>query len=116
MYKLVILLKPLDEWEAFEAEWPRFLHLVESMPGLKREAVSRVESYLYGDSATIQMHELFFDTLEEAERAMASSQGQEAGRLLQEMTGGRMELFIADHKEDEIENIRKYKPEGEELG
>jgi hypothetical protein len=36
----------------------------------------------------------------------------EAGRLLQDMTGGRLNLLIADHSEDNLENIRRYrKPE-----
>jgi uncharacterized protein (TIGR02118 family) len=116
MYKLVILIQPLEDWEAFEAEWPRFLHMIERLPGLQREAISRVENFLYGDSAVTQMHELFFDTYAQAESAMASSQGQAAGRLLQEMTGGRMALFISEHKEDTIENLRKYQEEDAELG
>ena len=43
-----------------------------------------------------------------AEEAMTSNYGRRAGILLQQMTGGQMTLFIAEHKEDEITNIRKY--------
>jgi hypothetical protein len=39
---------------------------------------------------------------------MSSPEGKTAGELLQRMTGGRMSLIIADHKEDQIENIRRY--------
>ena len=109
MYKLVILVEELDDWEAFEGEWPKFLHLVEEMPGLRREATSRVERFLYGDRSYIRMHELYFDNLKDAEMALASSQGQAAGRLLQQMTAGRMSLFFAEHKEDDLANIRRYK-------
>jgi hypothetical protein len=42
---------------------------------------------------------------------MSSPDGQAAGGLLQQMTGGRMSLFIADHKEDDLENIRRYREE-----
>jgi hypothetical protein len=54
------------------------------------------------------MHELYFDSLQDLERAMASPQGREAGRLLQQMTSGRLTLFFADHKEDDLKNIRAY--------
>ena len=109
MYKLVILFEPIADWEAFESQWPQFLHLVEEMPGLRREATSRVAHFLYGQPEYARMHELYFDDLESAEAAMASDQGREAGRLLQSMSAGRLNLFLAEHKEDELENIRKYK-------
>ncbi|MBN1148003.1 MAG: hypothetical protein JXA78_12165 [Anaerolineales bacterium] len=108
MHKLVILIDDLDDWDALEAEWPRFLHNAEQMPGLLREATSRVVRPLYGNSSYLKMHELFFASLEQAEMALASSQGMAAGRLLQQMTAGRMTLFLAEHKEDDLENIRKY--------
>ena len=33
----------------------------------------------------------------------------QTGRLLQQMTAGRLNLFLAEYKEDDLENIRKYK-------
>jgi uncharacterized protein (TIGR02118 family) len=109
MHKLVILFDAPEDWQAFDDAWPQFLHHVEEMPGLRREAFCRVESFLFGACRIVQMHELFFDTLEEAQQAMASPQGQAAGRLLQTMTAGRMTFFIADHKEDDLSRIRQYK-------
>jgi uncharacterized protein (TIGR02118 family) len=108
MHKLVILIQDLEDWENFEAEWPRFLHNAEDMPGLCKEAISRVERSLYGESVYARMYELFFDSLQAAEQALASPQGQAAGKLLQQLTGGRMVLFFAEHKEDDLENIRRY--------
>lgn len=109
MHKLVILFEPPEDWPAFDDTWPRFLHQVEEMPGLRREAFCRVESFLFGSCHIAQMHELFFETFEAAQQAMASPQGQAAGQLLQEMTSGRMSLFIADHKEDDLTRIQQYK-------
>lgn len=109
MVKLVIMIEPLENWDAFEASWPRFLHLVESMPGLRREATSRVDSILYGSIQVAMVHELFFDSLESAKQAMASAEGRAAGTLLQGMTRGQVTLFLADHKEDDLSNISKYK-------
>ncbi len=50
MHKLVIWIEPLPDWERFEAEWPAFLRLAEALPGLRREATSRVEQFLYGSA------------------------------------------------------------------
>lgn len=113
MYKLVIMVRPLDDWAAFDEAWPQFLHLAESMPGLRREATSRVDSVLYGDAPVAFVHELFFDSLEAARQAMGSPEGSAAGRLLQVMTHGLVTLYLADHKEDDLENILKYKPTGD---
>jgi len=108
MVKLVILIPPLENWNAFDEAWPDFLHQVESMPGLRREASSHVDTILYGSASISRVHELFFDSLQAAQQAMASPHGQEAGKLLQLMTRGQVTLFLADHKEDDIDNIRKH--------
>lgn len=110
MFKLVILIEQQEDGARFDAEWPAFLRLAESMPGLQREATSRVDQLLYGNCRFGQMHELYFKSLTDIDQALASSQGQAAGSILQQITGGRMTLFIADHKEDELANIRKYQP------
>jgi uncharacterized protein (TIGR02118 family) len=108
MHKLVILIEDSEEWQSGETEWPEFLHLAERMPGLRREAISRVEHSLFGGNF-VQMHELFFDSLEDVERALTSPDGRSAGRLLQKMTGGHVALFFADHKEDDLVNIHKFR-------
>lgn len=116
MYKLVILIEAPDDWSAFEAGWPQFLHHAERMPGLRREATSRVEEVLFGNRTISIVHELFFDSRQAAQEAMASPQGSEAGRRLQELTQGRMTLLFAEHKEDELENILKYRQDEAESG
>ncbi len=116
MHKLVILFEPFSNVAFFEAQWPNFLHISEQMPGLRRETTSFVERTLFGQGRYVPVHELFFDTLAEAEQAMGSAQGQAAGRLLQQMTGGRMTLFFAEHHEDELVNIQKYRPGNGETG
>jgi uncharacterized protein (TIGR02118 family) len=108
MHKLVILIEPPQDEAAFEGQWPAFLHLVESLPGLQRETSSRVSHFLYGPVQVAQVHELFFETYAAAEQALASPAGRQAGHLLQQMTGGRIALFFAEHREDDIENLRRY--------
>ncbi|MBN1535662.1 MAG: EthD family reductase [Anaerolineales bacterium] len=111
MFKLVILIEEMEDSQTFDDAWPKFLHLAESMPGLQRETFSRVEVVLFGSNRPGLVHELYFDSLEAARTAMASPSGKEAGRLLQQITGGRMTLFLADHKENSLENTRKHAAE-----
>ncbi len=113
MYKLVILIEPLNDWESFEERWPAFLHAAEAMPGLRREATSLVISPLYGQAVYTRMHELFFDTIEAAEQALSSPSGQAAGGLLQQISRGKMTLFLAEHKEDDLAHILKYRSAGD---
>ena len=114
MHKLMILIETLDDWTIFDDTWPQFLHQAEDMPGLRREVTSRVDSVLFGKGDYAVIHELYFDSLGAAQEAMSSTPGREAGRILQGITGGRLTLLFADHKEDDIENIRKYKNADEE--
>ena len=109
MYKLVILIESTAGM-ALEENWPQFLHWAERMPGLRREATSHIHRLLYGGQAYALVHELFFDTYADLQRGLVSPAGQQAGRLLQSMTGGRMSLLVADHIEDDLANIRKYRP------
>jgi uncharacterized protein (TIGR02118 family) len=112
MYKLVILIEPFPEWQKLDESWPEFLHLSEEMPGLRREATSQVLEFLFGNNLYVRMHELFFDSEEELRAAMASPAGQAAGRLLQQITHGNMALFIAEHQQDDLDNIRAFKNRG----
>ena len=100
---------PADE-PAFDAAWPEFLDAAEKLPRLVREATVRVTKTLFGNAQISIIHELFFNTVEELDYALISPQGQLTGHLLQKLTGGRMLLMTAEHREDDIENIRKYKP------
>jgi hypothetical protein len=109
MYKLIILIDPIADTAAFGKTWPEFLHLAESMPGLVREATVRVQTILYGDQQINMIHELFFNTLDDLQRALASTQGQAAGKILQKITSGRMMLLTAEHKEANIANLRKFR-------
>jgi uncharacterized protein (TIGR02118 family) len=110
MVKLVILIEPGDDNRRFEEGWPQFLHNAEEMPGLQREATSHVDTMLYGSASYVLMHELFFNSLADAQQAMASPAGKAAGQTLQGITGGKLVLFFADHKEDDIANIRRFRP------
>ena len=108
MHKFIILIESTSA-PGFHNFWPRFLHAAENIPGLKREATSRINQVLYGDVQYSLVHELYFDSLPALQAGLASPAGQEAGRLLQDMTSGKVKLLIADHSEDDMENIRRYR-------
>jgi uncharacterized protein (TIGR02118 family) len=112
MHKLVILIETPEAQEDFDEAWPQFLHISERMPGLAREATSRVEQVLYGRCQPVLMHELFFDSFADLQQAMTSPEGRAAGEMLQKMTGGRLTLILADHKEDNLDHIRSYDQPG----
>ena len=108
MHKLMIIIETLHDPQLFDEGWPQFLHHAEQMPRLLRESHTRVEHVLFGDSHPYLVHELFFETRQDLEDAMISSEGQAAGQVLQRITQGQMSLLFAEHKEDQIENLRQY--------
>lgn len=107
MHKVVILIEAQEDEAEFEQQWATFLHWAERMPGLRKEVTSRVENILYGKYPCSMVHELYFDTLEDAENALKSQYGSMAGYTLQKITEGHITLFLAEHLEDTIENIQK---------
>lgn len=112
MYKLMILIPPSIEDPVSDASWPEFLHAAESMPGLQREATVRVAASLYGAQEVGMLHELFFETLTDLQEAMRSPEGLSAGQIIQQITQGQMTLLIAEHREDDIENLRQHRQDG----
>jgi uncharacterized protein (TIGR02118 family) len=108
MHKLVILIEDSEGQADFDEAWPQFLHLSERMPGLAREATSRIEQVLYGRYHPVLMHELFFESFAALQQAMTSPEGRAAGELLQTMTGGKLTLLLAEHKEDDLDHIRSF--------
>ena len=112
MYKLMIIIPTQIQDPVMQADWPEFLHAVETMPALQREATVRVTASLYGAQEIGMLHELYFETLEDLQEAMRSPQGLAAGELIQQLTQGQMTLLVAEHREDDIENLRQYRQNG----
>jgi hypothetical protein len=110
MHKLVIII-PTTHNPLFDAHWAEFLHAAERIPGLRREATSRVNQLLYGQLRCELIHELFFDTYAELEYGLNAPEGQMAGQLLQALTRGQVVLLLAEHNQDELEHIRQFQGE-----
>ena len=111
MHKLIIL---LPGSEGLPADWHVFLRQAELLPGLRREATSHVLHHLYGEADYSIIHELFFDDLSALEKALSSDLGARAAQTLHKITAGHASLLVADHKEDALENIRKFTHSGGE--
>jgi hypothetical protein len=107
MYKLIILLEKDAPPEQFDLTWPAFLQQAEQMPGLLRETTSWVDGILTGERQPQLVHELYFESQQALQQAMLSPAGQAAGRLLQQLSGGRMTLAFAHHLEDDLPHIRQ---------
>ncbi|OQY34098.1 MAG: hypothetical protein B6I38_02730 [Anaerolineaceae bacterium 4572_5.1] len=106
MYKLIILIPPNVDETALDESWPEFLHHAEQMPGLVRESVAHVQEIIYGREMFTRAYEFLFPSKETLYRALTSPHGERAGQLIHEMTQGRATILTAEHKEDELENIR----------
>lgn len=113
MYKLVILVEPQDHSAEFDRRWPEFLAAAERMPQLRREVTAHVDRVLHGKLGAHMIHELYFDSLKAAADAMASAEGQNAGHVLQEISGGKVTLMFADHTQDELAHIRHHQAASE---
>ena len=109
MFKLVILIEKVEDEAAFEASWPEFLGQAEQMPGLIKETFSPVFAKLHGENEVMFIHELYFESPDALHAAMASPEGQKAGQTLQSLTNGRVTLLFADHLEDNLKHIRRFK-------
>ena len=105
MHKLMILIEPQVDWHEFERKWPRFLVLAEKMPGLVKETTSKIQSCLHGSLPVAEAHEFLFETADAARKVMASAEGVSAGRMLQEITKGRVTLLFADHFEVDSKDL-----------
>jgi hypothetical protein len=108
MYKLVILIEIPDDDPLFENQWPNFLRFAEKMPGLVKEATSRIGNKVFGEYECSMIHELYFESRGDLEKAMSSYDGKVAGSILQRITRGKMTLLFADHQEDTAENLKSH--------
>lgn len=109
MYKLVILFLQPTLLGNFGAGWQKFLGMAEQMPGLKKETVGDVEQLVFGppNIKYTKVHELYFDSKEALEEALASEAGQKAGQWLHSFTRGQFILMIAKHVQATPDEFKK---------
>lgn len=103
MVKLILLFRTPDDVPAFESRWSQdFVPLLDKIPGLRRVAVARTLQTLTGEADLYLAHELYFDDLLAARQALATPEGQAAGRALMSFAAGAVTLCLAHHLEDPL--------------
>lgn len=99
MPKLIVLYPPPADTEVFERRY-RLEHapmVLEKIPGLKRFVASRVLGTPTGAAPYQRVAELYFDSLETLQSAMASGGGQATVAHAMELsTGGPPVVLIAE--------------------
>ena len=106
MYQLLILIPISVDLQAFDEGWPAFLEAAEQMPGLVQESVTRIDRCLYGQNFLSRVYEFTFQDQKTLEKALISSQGEKAGRILHQITGGNLILLYGEVKEDTLDHIQ----------
>ena len=103
MYKLMLLFRQPENVTEFEARWSQdFVNTAERMPGIRRVAVSRIGGGVSDRVDLHLVHEFFFDDARSMQRAMASPEGQAAGKALMTFAADTVSLYFADHFEDDL--------------
>jgi uncharacterized protein (TIGR02118 family) len=101
VHKLMIMFGRTSDPIGLETRWSQdFVRLAEKMPGLRRVSVSRVLGGPGGEVDLHLVHEFYFDDLAAVQAAMASPEGQAAGRALMEFAGESATLVFAEHLEE----------------
>jgi len=104
VHKLMVIFHTPSDPTTFERCWSEsFVRAAEQMPGLRRVAVSRAAGGPAGQVDVYLVHEFFFEDLHAVQEAMASPEGQIAGRALMSFAGEKVTLCFADHLEMNID-------------
>jgi uncharacterized protein (TIGR02118 family) len=102
VHKLILLFHTPNDVERFEHRWSHeFVPAAEALPDVRRVAISRIQGSLSPESSVYLIHELCFDDRQSLEQAMASPQGQRAGKLLVSIAGESVDVLFAHHLEDD---------------
>jgi uncharacterized protein (TIGR02118 family) len=102
VHKLMLLFRRPENVLEFERKWSEeFVRKAERMPGLRRVSVSRIQETLTGEIGLHLVHEFFFDDAQTLREAMASPEGQTAGKALMAFAADHVTLCFAEHLEEE---------------
>lgn len=102
MHKLTLIFHHSDDDFDLETKWSHeFVPRAEKMPGIRRVAVSRVAGSPSGQVDISLIHEIYFDDLKSLTRALASPEGQEAGRALMSFASDNVTVCYAEHLQED---------------
>lgn len=100
MVKLIALFRKPADLEAFNDHYYR-VHapLAQKMPGLRRFEVSRITGAPIGEAPYYLLAELYFDTQELMDSAMASPEGRASAKDLMSFAANLVTIFYAEVQE-----------------
>lgn len=100
MVKLIAMYKTPPDKEAFDTHYAE-VHtpLVKKFPGLRKLEVARITGAPIGEPQHYLIVEMYFDTQDAMQRALASSEGRAAARDLMQFAGNIVSMFYADVSE-----------------
>ncbi len=108
MYQLLILLPISVNINTFDEGWPEFLETAESMEGLIRESVCRVDRCIYGQNNIQRIYSFIFKDKPSFEKSLLSPPGEKAGKIIHELTGGEVILLSGPLNEDTLDRIKSW--------
>lgn len=101
MHKLMVIFHPSGDPVELEQQWSEtFVARAEKMPGLRRVSVSRVRERLIERTRIQLIHEFYFEDEPALHRALASPEGQAAGKALMRFAAEDVTLVTAEHLEE----------------
>ena len=97
MVKLIALYKKPDDTAAFDKHYSE-IHtpLVRKMPGLRKLEVARITGSAIGETPNYLMCDMYFDTKDSLDAALASPAGRAAGKDLMAFAAKYVTLMYAD--------------------
>lgn len=100
MVKLIALYRMPDNREEFDKHY-REVHtpLVKAMPGLRRMEIARITGSVIGEPAHYLVTEMYFDSKDALDAALASPAGRAAGKDLMTFAAKTVTLFHAEVSE-----------------
>jgi uncharacterized protein (TIGR02118 family) len=97
MVKLVALYKKPAEVEDFDKHFDEVhLPLIRKFPGLRRLEVTRITGAPIGETKFHAMAEMYFDTREAVDAALASQEGKAVARDLLSFAAPLVTVFIGE--------------------
>ena len=108
MYQLIILIPITVNINTFDEGWPDFLEAAEEMDGLIRESVSRIDRGIFGQNSIRRIYSFLFHDKFSLDKALISPQGEKAGKIIHEITGGEVILLSGTFHEDTLDRIQSW--------
>ena len=97
MVKLVALYKKPANIEEFEDKYfNSHIPLANKMPGLKKVEISRMTGAPMGDAPYYLMAELYFDSMEDLNKAMSSEEGKASAKNLMSFAKDIVTMMFAE--------------------